>query len=150
MPRASTHPTAHTDHPDDEPPDTGPGAVQRIVRTPAATAAPRSVFDLAGNAPPPPAPPFPKRPKAPRRPMAAAIDPAAITVHSGRPLPPVVAGTAARGSRYAVLFGRMQAGDMVELTDQQATAFVSWGKKHKHALTRRRTGPGTAGVWRTA
>lgn len=74
------------------------------------------------------------------------IDAGAIKIESGVPVPETSPGKA---SPWPVVYARMKPGDMVRLTHRQATSFVSWGKKHTAALTRRKLGDDSVGVWRT-
>jgi hypothetical protein len=93
---------------------------------------PNSVFDTAAPA------------KAKREPR---IDPAAVRVERGVPLPPSPTGCV---SPWPAVYARMVKGDMVRLTKRQAGSFMSWGKKHKGSLARRTLDADSAGVWRTA
>lgn len=121
--------------------DTGAAAQQtvRIVAAgsvpPVATSAPASVF-AAGQA---------AKPK--RLYAAATVDAAALKIESGVPIPTILNNPG--HSPWPAVYARMKKGDMVRLTPAQATSFISWSKKNKAALTRRRLGPDQAGVWRT-
>ena len=92
---------------------------------------PNSVFDTGAPA---------KTRREPR------IDPTAVKVERGVPLPPSPTGCV---SPWPAVYARMAKGDMVRLTKRQATSFMSWGKKFKASLARRTLGPDSAGVWRT-
>lgn len=86
------------------------------------------------------------------KPAAAArgprIDPTAVAIKRGVPIPPAEVGTGAE-SPYAVLLQRMQDGDMVELPYRQAYGLISMAKKLKVGITRRKLGADTFGIWRT-
>jgi hypothetical protein len=77
----------------------------------------------------------------------ARVDPTALKIESGVPLPPSPSGTV---SPWPSVYARMAKGDMVRLTKRQATSFLSWGKKYEANLARRTLGADSAGVWRTA
>lgn len=108
---------------------------QRIVKAAesprAQTSAPASVFALGQSS-------KPKR-------TAVVLDPAAVVIRSGVPVPPVVTN----GSGvYTALWQRMKAGDMVELPDRTAHGLVAHVKKHRGKVSVRRLTAGTKGVWR--
>lgn len=103
---------------------------------PATTAAP-SIF-AAGQAAKP-------RRKSP----VGLIDPDAIEVKTGVPIPP--RRKEAGPSPYAKLFERMPVGSMVELPRVRANGFMGWAKKHADGqLVRRVLRPDVAGVWKVA
>ncbi len=128
--------------PEDDTIDTGAAAQQTVRIVPAGsappvqTAAPASIF-AAGQA---------AKPK--RLYAAASVDPAALKIESGVPMP-VMANNPGQ-SPWPGLCARMKAGDMVRLTPKQATSLISWAKKNQVKLARRSLGPDQCGVWRTA
>lgn len=99
---------------------------------PPATTAASSVFALGAKA-------------KPRRAPAARLDPSAIQIRSGAPIPEKEAGGP---SAYIELLGRMKPGDMVELTDKQMYAMVRHAKRTGVQITRRRLDSGLYGIWR--
>jgi hypothetical protein len=81
-----------------------------------------------------------------RRSPPTYLDPAAITIKKGVPVPPVRTGSQ---SGYVDVWAAMSEGDMVELTDRQASGLASYVKTIKGQCLVRRIAPGMKGVWRT-
>lgn len=101
-----------------------------------ATSAPASIFAVGQVA-------KPARKYTPR----TYIDPAAIAIKTGVPIP--TQGGPKAVSPYSTLFGRMPVGGMVELSPRRAAGLMSWGKKHAPGqLVRRALSANVAGVWR--
>lgn len=108
---------------------------QRVVNAAGAprpqTSAPASVFAFGQAA------------KSGRKP--ALLDPAAVVIRSGVPMPPIGNRT---GGTYIALWERMAAGDMVELPDRAAHGLITHVKKLGGKAAIRRLTAGTKGVWR--
>lgn len=118
--------------PDDDTPDTGAAAQQRVVRTtagkaplPAAPGTPRSAFEAV-----------PKW-----TPIAGPV------IHRGRPVPEPRTGKA---SLYLKVYEDLAVGDCAEWPDRQANAMASILKKHGLPHLVRRLSDGSKGVWRCA
>lgn len=75
------------------------------------------------------------------------IDPNAVTIKKGVPIPPCTAGPNA-GDRYGKLLDRMGKGDCVELTEKQSKSLLARGRKLGVKLTVRNLGSGVFCVWR--
>ena len=127
--------------PENEADDTGKGAQQsvRIVSASNAprpeTTAPASIF-AAGQAA-----------KPARQQHVAALDPLAVVIRTGVPLPDVRPGLTAI---YPQLWSRMPAGGMVELPDRQAHGLIAHVKKIGGKAAVRKLREGVKGVWRIA
>lgn len=96
------------------------------------TSAPASVFDLAKSLP------------KPRRKQAPSIDPDAIAIERGVPVPP----PKPKRSPYLTLLQRMRPRDMVRITAKQAWSMKSAAKAHGIAVTMRSLEVGVVGCWR--
>ncbi len=96
---------------------------------------PTSAFDLAKQAA------KTARPRTPR------LDPAAVVVRQGVPIPenPRGAGSA---SPYKALLDKMGSGDSVQLIETHAKSLVAYAKKMGVKVALRKLGDGLAGVWR--
>ena len=77
----------------------------------------------------------------------ARLDPEAVPLRDGVPIPPIEWGPK-RVSPYEALFNRMKPGQMAELEKSQASNFVTWARKKGKSVTRRWLGDGKCGVWR--
>ena len=133
MPRALNRPS-------DGDEDRGAAARQTVVRSvaghlpPPATTGVASVF-AAG-----------KKPRKPRGEVAPPLDPSAVEIKVGVPIPEPVTG---KPSVYPQLFERMKDDSMVELPVKVARNFMYWGsKKHPGRLVIRKLGPDRCGVWK--
>ena len=136
MPRGTPNRKPDTDTADE---DSGQPQRSRLPagsQPPPATSGASSVFALGRQAKPAAAPRGPR------------IDPAAVAIKRGVPIPPAEFGVGVE-SPYVVLLKRMQAGDMVELPYRQAYGLISMAKKLKIGITRRKLGADTFGIWRT-
>ncbi len=118
--------------PDDDAPDTGVGAQQRVVRTPAGAAplpaapgTPRSAFDAVPS----------------WRPMTGPV------IHRQLPIPEARSG---RVSRYLQDYEALQVGDCAEYPNRQAIGMAQALRKAGLPHVVRRLSPTTKGVWRTA
>lgn len=79
----------------------------------------------------------------------AVLNPLAVTIKKGVPLPPSQAP--GRGiDRYAALLDRMGEGDCVELLPGQANALAAKAKKLGISVAKRRVSETHIGVWRLA
>jgi len=123
--------------------DTGAAAqqVKRLVPAagmppPITTAAP-SVFDIAKGA---------SEPAKPAR-ASSALDPDAIAIMRGVPIPP-----ATRFSENAnaalTLLQRMQPGDMVQVNKSHGNTLIAQAAKSKIKIVKRKLGADAVGVWR--
>ena len=95
---------------------------------------PASVFDIAKNAP------------KPARKLAVRLNPAAVVVREGVPLPenPRAGGV----SPYKLLLDKRRAGDSVELKSAHAKSLVKCANKAGIKVAVRALGDGVSGVWR--
>lgn len=71
------------------------------------------------------------------------VDPLGVRIQKGVPVP-----TRDQTSRYALLWSRMEPGDMVELPRRSAMSFYSWSKKAGVKMLVRVLRPGVTGCWR--
>lgn len=117
--------------PDDDAPDTGAAAQQRVLRTPAGRA------------------PLPAAPGTPRSAFDTVPAPAVAgpVIHRAKPVPEPRTGKA---SVYLKVYQDLAIGDCAEWPDRQANAMASILKKHQLPHLVRRLSEGTKGVWRTA
>lgn len=126
--------------PEDEAPDTGAAAQQRVSivaanqAAPVATTAARSVFDVA-------------RPEAKPKVERVLIDLSSVVVRTDVPLPAIRPGVTAV---YPQLWERMPVGGMVELPDRQAHGLMAYVKKSGAKAAVRKLREGVKGVWRLA
>lgn len=82
-----------------------------------------------------------------RRPGSLDLDPNAVEIRTGVPIP----GRSIRPPVYSTLWARMPVGGMVELPPLQAKALAAYARTRPGAKASRRTlGDGKMGVWRLA
>lgn len=113
---------------------------QRVVHTPLGfggngkpVGAVNSVFQVAASA-------------ASKRPRLAPIDPMAVVIKSGVPIPPLLRGPGAV-SPYRAVLERMKPGDCVEMPPPSGNSLASAAKKLNRSVTVRRLDNGLVGVW---
>lgn len=97
------------------------------------TSAPSSIFEAG------------QRAKPQRVDHVANIDPDAVTIRRGVPVPEV---NHHPRSKWKQLLDRMQPGDMVELPEKVAASLVATGRKAGIKTSWRRLGDGKTGVWK--
>jgi hypothetical protein len=95
-----------------------------------------------------PAKPAPAAPHRTRR-ASAPLDPDAVAIRAGVPIPPRSSNPVGR-SVYLTLLERMKPGDMVELTRKQAASLKARAKESGIRITVRRLGEDVTGIWRVA
>jgi len=77
------------------------------------------------------------------------LDPAAVVIKKGVPLPPASRGAAGL-DRYGALLKRMEPGYCAELTEKQAKSLLARARKLGVKVTTRVLPDGKHGVWRLA
>lgn len=139
MPRrkvTTTSPGADRSGASKQPSETA-GFVHRVVpaagSTPPATTAAPSVFSAA-------------KPKRRSPTITDPIDPRAVVVRKGVPIPPHQRSHGA--GTYSALMERMTKGDMVELPHTKAKSLYSWATANGIKASTRRLTDDTSGVWR--
>ena len=75
------------------------------------------------------------------------LNPSAVVIKKGVPLPPRIRGL---GDRYGILLGRMEPGDYVELTEKRAKSMARRARVLGIPVTARKLDNGAMGVWRLA